>query len=89
MCSSSLHWRRERNASFKTNSMFKGSHTVQFCRDFAENRLRAVCTCSWSASVWADETPLCEDPMEKIRMKASDHLREQIEVAPTGRKVDL
>lgn len=91
MCASHLHWRRERTQSFRTTKLFNGNHTVEFCRDFTENRLRAVCTCGWSASVYANES-IDKDPISEIRAKASEHLMSRVEVADGGiltRKPDL
>ena len=93
MCSSSLHWRQDRMRAFRTSSLYKGSHNVQFVSEPSDNRLRAVCSCGWSASVYRDD---CRDPnadpIEDIRTKASEHLREQVEVSGGGvtlRNLDL
>lgn len=77
MCSSSLHWRRQRNSSFKTTKVFKANHTVGFSRDFTDNRLRAVCSCGWSASLYLDDHDLIKDndPMAVIRERGSEHLK--------------
>lgn len=76
MCSSNLHWRRHRNASFKTTTLFKEKHEVRFTREFQERALVARCSCSWSVRVEEHDLPPTMDPHAAIREEASRHLQD-------------